>query len=517
MEIKKKIFIIQNLIRSENFSLAVTNSKKLIKKYPNNSFIYNLCGLALQADKKILESIEYFTKAIYYESENLAAMNNLANSYKALSKLNEAEDLYLRVIEKDPKNVKTLNNYGNLKQRFNDFNSAIDLYQRALKRDNNNINILFSLASTYQGIGKFDEAKKAINQILELDPNNTASHKLLSGFINYKDNREHLDVMENLLKKDHLDTSKKIDLHFALGKAYEDMKDYNSSFKNLEVANKLKKEKVNYQILDDEKTFDSIIKTFKDIDLEGFKKLQSDKEIIFICGMPRSGTTLVEQIIAAHKDVNGAGELIYLQSIIQKNFLEEKNLNKQKIIDQAYSNQNQVQKEYFEFLNSHKFSGKKITDKAPQNFRWIGFMKIFFPNCKIIHCSRDPKDNCLSLFKNNFASNSMDWSYNQNDIGKYYKLYLKLIGFWKQKLPSFIYEAKYENIVKNSEEEIKNLIKFCNLEWDPDCLNFHKKVKTPIQTVSVAQARKPIYKTSVNSNSGFTSYLSELYNILDTE
>ena len=137
MEIKKKIFIIQNLIRSENFSLAVTNSKKLIKKYPNNSFIYNLCGLALQADKKILESIEYFTKAIYYESENLAAMNNLANSYKALSKLNEAEDLYLRVIEKDPKNVKTLNNYGNLKQRFNDFNSAIDLYQRALKMENN--------------------------------------------------------------------------------------------------------------------------------------------------------------------------------------------------------------------------------------------------------------------------------------------------------------------------------------------------------------------------------------------
>ena len=143
-------------------------------------------------------------------------------------------------------------------------------------------------------------------------------------------------------------------------------------------------------------------------------------------------------------------------------------------------------------------------------------MRIFFPNSKIIHCSRDPKDNCLSLFKNNFASNSMDWSYNQSDIGKYYKLYLKLINFWKQKSPSFIYEAKYENIVKNPEEQIKKLIKFCDLDWDPDCLNFHKKSKTPIQTVSVAQARKPIYKTSVNSNSGFAPYLEELYNILDT-
>ncbi len=516
MELKNKIQTIQNLIRVNSFSIAIANCKKLIKKYPTNSFIYNLCGLALQADKKILESVEYFTKAIYYEPENLAAMNNLANSYKALSKLSEAENLYLQVIEKDPKNIKTLNNYGNLKQRLNDFDSAINFYQKALKIDNKNINILFSLASTYQGIGKFDEAKKIINQILELDPNNTASHKLLSGFINYKDNQEHLNEMESLLKKNHLDSGKKIDLYFALGKAYEDLGNYNLSFKNLNAANKLKNEKNNYQILEDERIFNNIIKTFNDIDIESFKKLKSDKEIIFICGMPRSGTTLIEQIIASHQDVSGAGELIYLQSIVQKIFLEDYSLNKQKIIDQAYSQQNLVQKEYFDFLNSHKFLGKKITDKAPQNFRWIGFMRIFFPNSKIIHCSRDPKDNCLSLFKNNFASNSMDWSYNQSDIGKYYKLYSKLINFWKQKSPSFIHEAKYENIVNNPEEEIKKLIKFCDLDWNPDCLNFHKKSKTPIQTVSVAQARKPIYKTSVNSNSGFAPYLEELYNILDT-
>jgi len=516
MELKNKVQTIQNLIRIQNFSVAISNCKKLIKKYPNNSFIYNLCGLALQADKKILESVEYFVKALNADSENLAAMNNLANSYKALSKLNEAENLYSRVIVKDPKNVKALNNYGNLKQRFNDFNSAINFYKKALEIDGKNINILFSLASTYQGIGKFVEAKEIINQILEIDPNNTASHKLLSGFINYKNDKNHLNIMESIVKKNELDVNKKIDLHFALGKAYEDLENYSSSFNNLKIANDLKKEKVDYKISEDEKIFNNIIKTFQDINFEKFKKNSTEKEIIFICGMPRSGTTLVEQIIASHKDVSGAGELIYLQSVVQKNFINETNLNKQRIKDQMTSSLNLVEKEYFEFLNSHKFLGKKITDKAPQNFRWIGFMKIFFPNCKIIHCSRNPKDNCLSLFKNNFASNSMDWSYSQNDIGKYYKLYLKLINFWKEKLPFSIYEAKYENIVKNPDDEIKNLIKFCNLEWDPDCLNFHKKSKTPIQTVSVAQARKPIYKTSVNSNSGFKSQLQEMYNILDT-
>ena len=151
-------------------------------------------------------------------------------------------------------------------------------------------------------------------------------------------------------------------------------------------------------------------------------------------------------------------------------------------------------------LKLHKLSSdSKITDKAPQNFRWIGFMKIFFPNCKVIHCSRDSKDNCLSILKIDFASKDMDWSHSQKDIGQYYKLYFKLMDFWKKKiLPEFIYEAKYEEIVSNPEFiEIKKLINFCNLEWDPDCLNFHKKKKTPIQTVSVAQARKPIYKTSL--------------------
>ena len=111
----------------------------------------------------------------------------------------------------------------------------------------------------------------------------------------------------------------------------------------------------------------------------------------------------------------------------------------------------------------------------------------------------------------------MDWSHSQKDIVQYYNLYLKLMDFWKKKIPEFIYEAKYEEIVSNPEVEIKKLINFCNLEWDPDCLNFHKKKKTPIQTVSVSQARKPIYKTSVNSNTGFTKYLKEMYDILDTQ
>ena len=323
--------------------------------------------------------------------------------------------------------------------------------------------------------------------------------------------------MENLSKDKTLKIEQLIDLSFALGKAYEDIGNYEKSFENLEKGNKLKKTKNNYQIDNQVKLFENITKTFDDLDLESLKQKSESKRIIFICGMPRSGTTLIEQIIAAHPQVNGAGELIYLQNLIKKNFIENFKLNKQKIINEASSNNNIIESKYFEFLDFHKFSSKLITDKAPQNFRWIGFMKIFFPNSKIIHCNRNAKDNCLSLFKNNFASSHMDWTYDQKDIAEYYNLYYGLMKFWNKKLPNDIYNANYERIVQNKETEIKKLIEFCGLKWDSACLNHHKHIKTPISTVSAVQARKPIYSSSLNSNEKYSKYLNGLYSSLKIE
>ena len=302
-----------------------------------------------------------------------------------------------------------------------------------------------------------------------------------------------------------------IDLYFALGKAYEDVENYEKSYEYLEKGNKLKKTKINYQIDNQVKLFNSITKVFEDIDIKSLKKTSSNKFIIFICGMPRSGTTLVEQIIAAHPEVSGAGELIYLQNSIEQYFVEDYKLNKQKIIDAASSNNNILEKQYYELLSYHQFTSNIITDKAPQNFRWLGFIKIFFPNSKIIHCNRNAKDNCLSLFKNNFASAHMDWSYDQKDIAEYYNLYSKLMKFWNKKIPHDIYNANYEKIVQNKEIEIKKLIQFCGLKWDPACLNHHEHIKTPISTASVVQARKPIYDKSVNSNVNFSKNLKNLF------
>jgi len=515
MELLERLKILNNHLQGRNYNKVIEGCNKILKVNPNIPYALNLCGLALQGKNNFLLSTNFFIRAINLEPKNIAAINNLANSYKYITKIDLAEKLYLKALSLNPNYTRALNNYGNLKQQIGDFNSSIELYLKALNINPKQTGIMFSLASAYQQLGNFEKSEELISRILSIEPKNTSVHKLRSEMTKYSKNNNHLIEMENLIKEDSLKEEQIIDLSFALGKAFEDIGDYEKAYKNFEKGNYIRKTKVNFNINNQEKLFNSIIKTFENLDLGSFKKNIKDKKIIFICGMPRSGTTLVEQIIASHKNVNGAGELIYLQNSIEKNFVEDFKLNKQKIIDEASSSKNLIENEYFELLDHHKYSSKIITDKAPQNFRWIGFMKIFFPNCKIIHCNRNAKDNCLSIFKNNFPSTHMDWSFSQKDIANYYNLYFKLMNFWNSKISNEIYNANYENIVNDKETEIKKIIQFCDLEWDPACLNHHKNNKTPISTVSVTQARKPIYNSSLNSNNNYTKYLSEMFSALN--
>ena len=516
MDLANKIKILQNQYSVENYSSVIQGCKKILKISPSNTYVLNLCGLSLQNMNDQESAIIFFKEAILSDKKNFAAMNNLANSYRAKHEYDKAEELYLTIIQQEPNNLKAVNNYANLKNSLNHFKEAIELYSRAIKIKPNDTYLLFRLAASYQSIGEFEQTKKIIEEILRLDSKNTSAYKMISSSTKFtKENIKLLDEILVLSEDESLNKNQKIDLFFALGKIYEDLKEFDKSFEYLKKANFLQKEKFLYKKEEDEKLFSNIIKTFDKINFNQFKKHTKEKEIIFICGMPRSGTTLVEQICASHKEVSGAGELGYLEYTVTKNFLKNNNFDVKKIIDEGLSEDNIIQSEYMKFLNFHKFSTKIVTDKAPPNFRWIGFLKIFFPNCKIIHCSRNAKDNCLSLFKNSFNSKSMMWSNSQKDIANYYNLYFKMMSFWKVKFNDSIYEAKYENLVNNPEEEIRNLLKFCNLDWDEKCLNFHENKKTPIQTVSLVQAREPIYKSSVNSNIGYSQYLHEMYDILD--
>ncbi len=515
MDFRNRIVEINNLISLNKFSQALSKCEILVKKFPNNSYLLNLQGLILQQCNQVKKSIICFNKALSAQKDNYAAMNNLANSYKNLFEFEEAENLYKTIIRNDVANVKALNNYANLKREINQYQEAKKLLLKGLKIEPKNINLLLNLAICCQGIGEMNEAKNYLSKILDIQPSNTNAHKLLSTMINYNKDQTHLAEMKKFIDDKSLNSNQKTELFFALGKAHEDLKDYENSFQFLKKANSIQKRDQTYLLENTKKIFDNIIKIFDNIDIIKPKPNDLNKNI-FICGMPRSGTTLIEQMVASHNSVEGAGEIHYLSEIIKNNFLEGIKFNKSKILDEIKNPENLIFKKYNNLINFHNFKSNFITDKAPQNFMWIGFIKIFFPNSKIIHCFRNPKDNCLSIFKNHFSSPTMSWAYDQKNIAEQYILYSRLMDYWKSKFKDDIFDANYEKIINSPEEEVKKIISFCDLPWDPECLNFHKNKKTPVQTVSVAQASKPIYKSSIQSNEPYVKYLSEMFNILDT-
>jgi tetratricopeptide (TPR) repeat protein len=520
MDIKEKIAIIHNLMRVKKFTQAITNCNKLIKQNPNISYLYNLCGLAHQGNKQIPKSIENFNLALHHDPENMAAMNNMANSYKSLNQNAKAEEIYKTILKKDPNNIKCLNNFANLMKKLRDFNSAKKLLLKAVEIENTNIDILFNLAECYQSLGELDQAKEYAYKILNLEPNHSATHRFISLIINHNSDKSHLSKIIEIEKSDNFknfSSNQKVDIFFSLGKAYEDTKEYEKSFSYLEKANLIKNKQINYSLTSHEKIIKNIIQLFDDFDFDKLEKKAPENQIIFICGMPRSGSTLIEQMIAAHNEVSGAGELSYVRDTVINNFQEELRFNKQKIIEEVSAERNIIAEEYIELLKYHKFKTNFVTDKAPQNFLWLGFIKIFFPNSKIIHSYRNSKDNCLSIFKNYFPSNDMLWSFDQSNIANYYNSYLDLMNFWKTKFKESIFDVNYEHLVQSPENNLKKIFSFCNLTWDPNCLNFYQSKKTPISTVSVNQASKPIYKSSVNSNEGFSKYLTEMFHILDTK
>ena len=513
--IEKDIRVLLNLFNAAKYDLVVTKSKRLLREFPEYVVLYNILGSAYQNINNLNLARDIFIRGNKLDPTNIAIMNNLANTYKNIGEIELSEDIFQKIIKKKPDYINAYINLGNLKRDNNNFDLAIDYYKQALKVNDQIPVIHYSLALAYQGIGEFGLAIAFAEKTLQLDPKFTQADMLISQSIKYKIGNKHYDQMNLKIKNLELNDIQKTNLLFALAKANEDINLIEKSFKNLEAGNKIKRNLIDFNLNEEVKFFEGIKEIFRSISFNmNLKEASSSKNLIFILGMPRSGTSLVEQIISSHSSVFGAGELPQLSKIIKENLIIDSFLSLEKI-NGLMNNEfllNKLRKNYYDYLKRFNSSEQFITDKAPLNFRWIGIIKILFPQSKIIHCTRNPKDNCLSLYKN-FFEGGLNFSYNQNELGSYYNLYLDLMKFWNKIFPNSIYEAKYELIIKNQELETKNIINFCELPWEDNCLSFYKN-KTPIKTMSTAQARQPIYKTSINSYEKFFSYLTELNKII---
>ena len=504
--ISQQIQVLINQFNVKNFDHVISKSKIILKKNPEYLILYNLIGSSYQNIGRYEDAISFFKNGLKLEPKNLAIMNNLAMAHKNVLEYKTSEKLYLKIIELNSTYINAYINLGNLKRDLNEFDTAIELYEKASKVSNNNPIIYYSLALAHQGLGNFDKACEYAQKTLDLDPNFTRADHLISQSKKYHTEDDHYKKMKNKINKNDIKNFEKVDLFFSLAKAEEDIGNIKDAFHYILKGNKLRKEMIKYNVSEEIKLLEDIEERFKQYKNGNFVKEEGNK-IIFILGMPRSGTSLVEQIVTSHSQVFGGGELPILSNIIKKNFIENNQLiknefssiiNDTNIIDK-------MQTDYKNFINYFNFTEKYITDKAPLNYRWIGFIKIIFPNASIIHCKREPKNNCLSMFKNLFEG-GLNFTYDEQDLVKYYQKYENLMNFWKKKYENTILEVNYENLINNNENEVKKIIKFCRLEWENNCLTFHKN-KTPIKTMSTAQARQPIYKSSLNNFEKFKNYL----------
>jgi len=510
--LKLKFKEINDLFLQGKYDLVIEKSKKIIEENPKQIPFYNLLALSYREKNQLFFAEKILLEATKINPNDQSVIVNLGAIYRSLFEFEESEKYLKRALSHNSKNINALVNYANLKRETNKYNEAIKLYEDAYKLDNKNQIILINLAGVYQIVGKFEVSKKLLEKLLNINSKNILAHKMLTIMKKYEINDKHQEQMLSILENNSLSQYEKATLYFAISKSFEDQKNYKqSSYFFIKANDVQKKIHKNYSINDEIKLFKKIKKIFSRTIFEKYPNYFGDKELIFIVGLPRSGTTLAHQILAAHSKIYGADEMVILDRFMQKNLKENNNNNFISLFENYKEiNENKLKKiveNYFSKISYIKTSKSIILDKNPLNFQWLGFIRILFPNSKIIHCTRNLKDTGLSIYKNAFEINSIVWSNSENDIVKYISIYLDLMKFWDKKLNKFIYNLNYEKLIENKEKEIKKILSFCNLNWEEDCLNFNKK-QNPIKTVSVAQARNAIYKTSLKGYKKYENYLS---------
>ncbi len=518
-KLKKSIALAVEAYKAGNLSKASEDAKKLIIANPKVVFLYNFLGLISAEQKKIDAALKYYNDGINLDPNFALLYNNLGLLY-ANNKKNplKAEALYKKSISLDKTIPEPYNNLGSLYKSLDKFKESIYCYKKAISINDNFAHFYHNLGNVYVTVGNFLEAKKYFKIAINKDPNYSNSHRTLSRLIKYTEEEEHIFQMNEVyksLKPD--DVENRVNICFGLGKANEDIKEYKKSFAFYKEANETQRKKINFSIESVKKIMLEIKECFNEKIYEKYNECgYLERSPIFILGMPRSGTTLVEQIISNHPDAFGCDEQFFIPDIINKNLKNHTmNLFSADGIQFDKNNLKLFGKHYVNKIENISKQKIRTTDKLPENFFWIGFIKLILPNSKIIHCTRNSKDNCLSIYKNHFPSGNINYAYKLNEIVEYYNLYDDLINHWNVTLPKFIYNLKYENLISNPNTEIKKLINFCDLQWNDDCLNFHKN-KRAIRTASDVQARSKLYGSSIDSWKNYEKFLSSFFEKLTT-
>lgn len=500
------------LVESDRAQEAYLILEKGLALAPQSAELLCNLGLASFKTEKLDYAMALLQRSLELKPGYPEALTGLAAVLNELDRLVESEGLLLQALKLDPLKVDAYCQLGALYTEQGKPQEAKNAFDKVLSLDPESTEALVGLGNLCLEAGNLDDAENFLRKAIAIDPENIDARFHLTQIRKSSKGDENGVALEATFSKgDELTDNKKISLHYALGKVFDDQKEYEKAFSHFAKGAQLKRKKLSYDPNRDDLITSSIIQTFDKSQFDRLKGQGDESRVpIFVLGMPRSGTTLTEQIIASHPQVFGAGELNDLGDILyhpkgEMNFA----YYPEYLADISPASLNSWGHAYIDRLKQHSPTARHITDKMPSNYMLMGLIPLVLPNAKIIHVKRNPVDTCISCFTRLF-NRHQDATYDLSELGRHYANYSALMEHWRSILPAgSFYEIEYERLVENIEGEARGLVNYCGLEWEPACLSFYKN-KRSIRTASVSQVRQPLYKTSVARWRHYEDYLAPL-------
>jgi len=523
---------------------AIASYRKALQIRPNYPEAENNMGFIYQEQEKNDDAFEHYQKALSLRPDYVEAHNNIGAVYLAQGKPEEAIESYRRALALNPRYAEAYNNLGYALADQRKFDEAVENYHKALalKPDyadaHNNLGLSlkelgkldeaiacfdraiqlqpdFSKAFTNKGIvfqqmGRFDDAMDAYVKSITLKQNYAPAYRNLVQCRKMTEaDLPMLTLLEGHLLNAKMSKEDESDVHFALGKIYDDLGQPEKAFAHYKLANDYEHTCYTFDSAQHGAMIQATIDTFTPEFFEQRRDWGCGSDLpILILGMMRSGTTLVEQILSSHPFVFGAGELDFWSEQGKKYPAE----SMQELTKEGVSS---LSDDYIAYLRKFSSDAKHITDKMPNNYLKIGLIHLAFPKARIIHCRRHPVDICLSIYFHKFGGYH-PYAYDLDELVSYYQHYDRLMGHWKSILPPDVFfEVQYEELISDQEGVSRKIIEFCGLDWDEQCLHFYDNAR-PVKTASCWQVRQPLYTSSAERWRNYEQFIGPLSRLLTT-
>lgn len=504
------------LYQAQNYKEALSLGLTCLKRDKKNPTLLNMIG-ALQFKINAHDAAaQSFKRAIALAPDFADAHFNLGNLLRSQGHNAQAECAFLRALECNPNLMSARQNLANLLAEIGNATAAITQYELLLANQPNNVDVLNNYALALETTGDAKAACTIYERLLTLAPDFTMAHRNYSLVKRYKPDDPHIAQMESLLGQKTMGAEAATQLHFALGKAYDQTKNINQAFTHFRKGNALRHARLRTHYNEDRQRTPTILDMFADdnaiIALAERAIAKSGKQqakMTFIVGMPRSGTSLVEQILASHSTVFGAGERGELENLCLQQITNSGHSKAKPMARMMYD----VARGYRQTLPQIKSHHTHVTDKLPMNYRNVGFALAAMPESNVIWVRRDPVATCWSIFRSYFPSSGLSWAYDLDSIAAEYANHVSLMQRWTTIFPERVTVVDYEQLTTNPEPNMRAMLAAMGLEWEAACLAFHE-TKRDVRTLSATQVRQKLYTDSSKQYLAYSSHLVPLVTAL---